>query len=461
MFKKVYLMFFSLVFSTAVFAQSGTLKGKITDKNTGETLPFVNVVVERNGSQNGGTATDFDGEYTIKPLDPGTYTIKASYIGYTPIEITGVIVSSNKITFQDIKMSEGIDIGEVEVISFKKPLLDQDNLGGKTVTSEEIKEMPTRSVSSVAATTAGVYKQDENSSVNVRGSRSDATDYYVDGMKVRGGLGVPQGGIEQITVITGGVPAQYGDATGGIISVTTKGPSQKFFGGLEYVTSQLFDKYNYNLVGLSFSGPIYKKIEDDGSKGRSILGYFIAAEARDIGDTDPSAIGMWKLKDSKKEFLKENPFRLATISESGTLGLLNNTDFLRNPLDENGMPTENSDFEWIPNKINNGDQGFNVSGKLDFKPTMNLNLTFGGSYSYSSDDYYNLDYSLMSWNHMPKYETTNWRVFGRLTQKFGAQENEDEESASTIKNAYYTIQADYSKITGEYNPIEEDQVYSV
>ena len=237
MFKRVYLLFFSLVFSAAAFAQSGTLKGKITDKNTGETLPFVNVVVERNGSQNGGTATDFDGEYTVKPLDPGTYTIKASYIGYTPVEITGVIVSSNKITFQDIKMSEGIDIGEVEVISFKKPLLDQDNLGGKTVTSEEIKEMPTRSVSSVAATTAGVYKQDENSSVNVRGSRSDATDYYVDGMKVRGGLGVPQGGIEQITVITGGVPAQYGDATGGIISVTTKGPSQNFFGGVEYVTS--------------------------------------------------------------------------------------------------------------------------------------------------------------------------------------------------------------------------------
>ena len=140
-----------------------------------------------------------------------------------------MIVSSNKITFQDIKLSEGIDIGEVEVISFKKPLLDQDNLGGKTVTSEEIKEMPTRSVSSVAATTAGVYKQDENSSVNVRGSRSDATDYYVDGMKVRGGLGAPRG-IEQITVITGGVPAQYGDATGGNISATTKGPSKVFRG---------------------------------------------------------------------------------------------------------------------------------------------------------------------------------------------------------------------------------------
>ena len=457
MFKRVYLLFFSLLFSAAAFAQSGTLKGKITDKNTGETLPFVNIIVERNGSQAGGAATDFDGEYTIKPLDPGTYTIKASYIGYTAVEITGVIISSNKITFQDIKMSEGIDIGEVEVISFKKPLLDQDNLGGKTVTSEEIKEMPTRSVSSVAATTAGVYKQDENSSINVRGSRSDATDYYVDGMKVRGGLGVPQGGIEQITVITGGVPAQYGDATGGIISVTTKGPSQNFFGGVEYVTSQLFDKYDYNLIGLTFSGPIYKKIEKDGSKGRSVLGYFISAEARDIGDADPSAIGMWKLKDSKLEFLKENPFRLSTVSESGSLGLLPSAAFLRNPLDEDGMPTENSDFEWIPNKINNGNKGFNVSGKLDFKPTMNLNLTLGGNYSHSLDDSYNLGYSLMSWNHMPKFETTNWRVFGRLTQRFGAQEDQDDQSASTIKNAYYTIQADYSKLNTKYNPIQDDK----
>ena len=114
-----------MLISGVAFAQSGSLKGKIIDKNTGETLPFVNVVVERNGSQSGGTATDFDGQYIIKPLDPGTYTIKASYIGYTPVGNNRSYCFFNKITFQDIKLSEGIDIGEVEVISFKKPLLDQ------------------------------------------------------------------------------------------------------------------------------------------------------------------------------------------------------------------------------------------------------------------------------------------------------------------------------------------------
>ena len=460
MFRKFYLLCFSFTLvAGTVLAQSGTLKGVITDKATGEAIPFANIVVERNGSQSGGGSTNFDGEYTIKPLDPGNYTIKASFIGYTQVEVTGVIVSSNKITFQNISMSEGIDIDEVEVISFKKPLLDQDNLAGKTVTADEIKEMPTRSVSSVAATTAGVYKQDENSAINVRGSRADATDYYVDGMKVRGSLGVPQGGIEQITVITGGVPAQYGDATGGIISVTTKGPSQKFFGGVEYVTSKLFDKYDYNLVGLALSGPIWKKIEDDGSKGRSILGYFISAEATDVADRDPSAIGMWKLKDDRQAWLQENPFRLASISESGSLGLLSNADFLRNPTDGDGNPTDDSDFELIQNKLNNGQRALNVSGKIDFKPTMNLNLTLGGQYSFDERDYFLMRNSLMAWDNMPKQTIQNWRVFGRLTQKFGAQEEDDKESASTIKNAYYTIQADYNEYKAEFNPLKDESLF--
>ena len=57
---------------------------------------------------------------------------------------------------------------------------------------------------------------------------------------------------------------------------------------------------------------------------------------------------------------------------------------------------------------------------------------------------------------MPKYETTNWRVFGRMTRSSGTQGKEDDErSASTIKNAFYTIQADYSKFKGEYNPIDD------
>ena len=83
--------------------------------------------------------------------------------------------------------------------------------------------------------------------------------------------------IEQIKVVTGGVPAQYGDATGGVISVTTKGPSNKFFGQLEFESSDLFGEYDYNLLGFALSGPIKKRNSDGTKKGSSIFRLFYFA----------------------------------------------------------------------------------------------------------------------------------------------------------------------------------------
>ena len=253
MLRKLYLLFATVLFSAVAFAQTGTLKGTVLDALSGEAIPFANVIIERNGTQTAGTTTDFDGKFTIKPIEPGTYTVKATFVGYQTYVMTGLIISTNKITFQDLKLSSGIQKGEVVIVEYKKPLIDQDNITGTTKTAEEIVALPTRSVASVAATTAGIYQKDEGESLNVRGSRSDATDYYIDGIKVRGSLGVPQSAIEQITVMTGGLPAQYGDVTGGIISITTKGPSNKFYGGAEVESSSLFDKYNKNLFGINLS----------------------------------------------------------------------------------------------------------------------------------------------------------------------------------------------------------------
>ena len=63
-----------LAASVVAFPQTfGTLQGKITDKKTKEELPFVNVVIEVGGSQHGGSASDINGKYVIKPVTPGTY----------------------------------------------------------------------------------------------------------------------------------------------------------------------------------------------------------------------------------------------------------------------------------------------------------------------------------------------------------------------------------------------------
>jgi outer membrane receptor protein involved in Fe transport len=430
MLRKIYLIAALVLTSSLAMAQSGTLKGVITDAMSGEAIPFANIIIEKNGNQAGGTTTDFDGNYTIKPVDAGNYTIKATFVGYGTVEVTGVIVSANKITFQDVKLQEGIAIGEVKIIAYKKPLLDQDNLSGETKTAEEIVAMPTKNINSMAAATAGIYQKDEGDAVNVRGSRSDATEYYVDGIKVRGNMGVPTTGIEQITVITGGVPAQYGDATGGIISVTTKGPSNKMFGGIEFESSSLFDKYNYNLLGFALSGPILKKRNTDGTKGSSIIGYFLAGEFRSVDDTDPSAIGRWKVKDDVLADLQANPF---VIAPNASAGLLSTSEFL-----------DKDDFENVQAKLNSNQKRFNLSGKLDFKPSKNTFLSLGGSYYASESRDFSGWRSMFSWNDNRQSTQHTYRVFGRLTQKFGSAENNEEESAATIKNAFFTIQADYT-----------------
>lgn len=88
--------------------------------------------------------------------------------------------------------------------------------------TEDIEHSPESSIIQMVATAPAVYLGERNDKPNVRGSRSDATQYYVDGVKMIGSFYIPKSAIKEISVITGGLPAMFGDATGGIVVITTK-----------------------------------------------------------------------------------------------------------------------------------------------------------------------------------------------------------------------------------------------
>jgi len=429
---------------TMSFAQNGqgSLKGKVLDGETGEPLPFVNVVVESSGTQVAGGSTDFDGKFNIKPIPAGSYTVKARFVGYQPLQINGVVVNSDKITFQDLKLTgSAIEMEEFEVIEYTVPLISKDNTAsGGTVTREDIMKMPGRSATSVATTVGGVYSKDDgNGDLNMRGGRSDANYYYIDGIKVRGGSNLPQSAIEQVTVVTGGVPAQYGDVTGGVINITTRGASKDVFGGIEYITSGYklgnkmvgLDSYGYNLLEYSLSGPILFKKDTAGNKTDPLAGFFLAGNFTNIVDETPSGIGVWYVKDSKLAAINANPLRRATNGA----GTFQEAEFLRL-----------SDLEKSKTKKNARKQGFVVQGKLDFNLGTNANLTFGGNIDYIYRNDYINSYSLLNYDNNRVVNDIDWRVYGRFTQRFNNNTSEQEqESAATIKNAFYTIQYDYQE----------------
>ena len=118
---------FILSANLIVLAQSGALKGKIFDKDTKEPIPFANIVMEVGGTMSGGATSDFDGNFTIKPIQPGTYDLKATYIGYKTVLVKGMVISSDQINFFDIEMeSSAQQIEEFVVSEYAIPLINKD-----------------------------------------------------------------------------------------------------------------------------------------------------------------------------------------------------------------------------------------------------------------------------------------------------------------------------------------------
>jgi len=116
------------------------------------------------------------------------------------------------------------EIHAVECVAYQVPLIDiNNNMGSATLTREDIGRMPTRSVSGIAGTIGGVNLNEVGQDMYIRGARSDANAYYIDGIRVTDFYGIPKMSIGSVRVITGGIPASYGDLTGGVISIETNG----------------------------------------------------------------------------------------------------------------------------------------------------------------------------------------------------------------------------------------------
>lgn len=441
-----FVLVFLSVLSADAQTGSGTLRGKISDKNTGEPLPFVNVVLERGGSQVTGGASDFDGQYDIKPIEPGTYDLVVTYVGYQPFRMQGVVINSNKITFQDVPLNPGIELKEFEVVQYTVPLIDRDGgASGGTVTREDIAKMPGRSAASIATTVAGASDAGTGGGISIRGARSENTYYYIDGVKVPAGAGtgLPKSSIEEVQVITGGVPANYGDVTGGLVNITTRGPSREFFGGVEYLTSGYkvgpditdivgLDKFAFNQVEASLSGPLLFRKDSLGNKDRPLIGFFLSGQYTNIVDPSPSYHGDVRVKPEVREQLLAEPARLLQTGENDyALGY--STEFLHA-----------SDLETIPTRQNVGEITYLASGKIDITTTPTINLSVGGSFDLGNRQQYRRSNALLNSNNNFRIKENTWRTFIKFTQRF-TNRPEEEESRSTIRNAFYSIQLDYSQ----------------
>ncbi len=461
-----YIILLTLLFvgSTALLAQTtGSLQGKVIDVGNGEGLPFANVVLQKEGVQISGTQTDFDGNYNFSNVNAGTYDVLVSYVGFPTVQTNGVVIRLGQVVRFDVEMEEGQEFSfgsdstgkkmEIVVRDYRIPLIEQDaTSGGQTLGSEDIKTLATRSVTSIVATTAGVSQADEGEAINSNGSRSSSNDTYVDGVRVIGNLGIPETEIDQVQIITSGVPAEFGDVTGSITNIITKGPSSDFTGGVQLETSQFLDAFAANRADLYLSGPILArpmtnalgdtlKKEDGRIRKATILGYRFAGVYSTTLDTRPSALGSFQLKQDKLNEILANPL-VRNPSGSGTVFA---ADFLTA-----------DDLEPIAVRPNARESYAIANGKIDFKPSKDFYFVVGGNAQFNWGNSAGVTNRLFNPQFNPQYRTNTWRVSGRFRHTVsstqpGGEEEEDMDSTSlqpVFQNFSYELQGDYTATNG-------------
>jgi outer membrane receptor protein involved in Fe transport len=217
-----------LMAGSCIMAQStGVIRGTITDSD-GAPLYGTVIKVLEDSAMVTGTTTDFDGNYSIKDITPGEYNLQISSLGKATQLIQHVTVDPSQVAYVSTKLTAAdYTLKQVEVVvkSFEKTIINPLYSTMTAIRLEQIQKMPVTPgdiISIAVNVTPGVMPTDDGKDLYVRGSRRGSTQYIIDGNKVMGSAEVPGLGIAGMEVLTGGVPAEYGDCTGGIVIITTK-----------------------------------------------------------------------------------------------------------------------------------------------------------------------------------------------------------------------------------------------
>lgn len=449
--RSLFITLFTLIGSTVMAQNSAGISGVVKDAN-GETL--INAQVEMisggiDGQRAGRTVTDFDGQYIIKPLEPGLYSLVVVYLNQKTI-VDNVRINFNALHVENVQFapvnkgtskSEINELGEVIFISqrdAKPPLI---NPGQNVKTAEQIEALPVFGTSEIVSTNAGVYSAGNGRGLSVMGGRGNGNTYIVDGIVLAPGssgfTNQPPGSVDQISTLTGGISPKYGDVSGGVIAITTKGSSDKLSGNI--FAEHSVDGYNNNQASFNISGPLTKRYVLDSAGNRQMgkdstyqrrtgLGFVVNGQFNYDLDASPQYNPVYVAKDETLNELREHPLT-AIASTSGSPFLAYSSEFVTR-----------DQLETQKRQPNNERIGGRINGKLDYHIDDNIAIYANGFFGYSR---YN-NQSRASYLFSPETQPITNQISGRgslrFTQKFGRPEDAGKIG---ISNAFYQVQVDY------------------
>lgn len=242
----LFLLLFTATVNTAIadekanVTKQGTVRGRIIDA-TKQTLPDASIYIEKLHT---GVTSDVNGFYTFSNLDPGTYTVKVSYVGYSPVELK-ITIPAGRTLEKDVVLNEGVELQEVVVGGAfqgqRRAINSQKNNMGITnvVSADQVGKFPDSNIGDALKRISGInvqYDQGEARFGQVRGTSADLSSVTINGNRVPSAEGdtrnvqldlIPADMIQTIEVNKVVTADMDGDAIGGSINLVTKNSPYK------------------------------------------------------------------------------------------------------------------------------------------------------------------------------------------------------------------------------------------
>jgi hypothetical protein len=223
------LIFLTFCISISFSQGLGRIEGFVFNGDDSVGIPNAQVKVVA-GNKILRSFTNDKGYFIIKAIEPGVYSVEASFSGLASKTIEGVPVNSD-ITTNSGKFYLGlIELTETKVVAqrFARDLIQKDGGDIYTMESIELENMAqnTNIPAILSYMSSEFYVSDNTKEVHFRGSRDGMTAYFIDGIRVSSADGIPSEAIRSVTLYAGGVPAKYGDFLAGVVVIETKSYSE-------------------------------------------------------------------------------------------------------------------------------------------------------------------------------------------------------------------------------------------
>ena len=407
------LLLFVLVFSSGFAGTTGKIAGKVTDLKTGEPMIGANVIIQGTTL---GAITDHNGAYFIINVHPGNYAVTFSYIGYKSVTKTAVAVNADRTTNLNVALEPTLIPGAAVTVTAERPAVEKDlTASEQVVTSRVFEKSWVRTVKEALETQAGIFSTPPAVAWNrgvtqtyIRGSSIVEAVYLLDNLSVNSGLlsenytGFNTSTIEQISVLTGGYNAEYGEGRSAVVNIVTKEAPTGIHGtfltrmrpaGIYHFGPNFYSQNNYDYK--NFGLDYWTRQSQDPNSGPF------------FGRSPDSLLAAWRQQITPNATLRDYAKRTEPEVEGTLYGSINDKlSFLASGRFKRSVGIFPQPLAYNPE--------FNLQGYLNYKISPALKLRVGGF----RGGYETADYPAVNQNTIESAQESAWLAPMRIDEQY-------------------------------------------